>query len=236
MSIAFRSEPCVPVEEMRRNAEHARTLGLPGVEFAGHVAVVGGGPSLADHIDELRAWKGPIWAINGTWRWLKERGVKATFFTVDPKPQAWLELVPGDSAIVAMVGSPELFRSLMGGYVRTFDLGMHDVNSGVTSATATPHLAVKMGHGSVTFFGCDSSFEGFESHVYPADLPDDLMIVQVGDQGFATKPEFIMQADDLAALCRELPVFHRNRSGGLLAALIDNPKWDVVGVRTRSAA
>ncbi len=234
MGVVFRSEPCVPVEEMRRNAAHTRTLGLPAVEYAGDVAVVGGGPSLADHLDELRAWNGPIWAINGVWQWLKERGVRATFFTVDPKPQAWLKLEPGESALVATVGSADLFASLMGGYVRTFDLGTHDINSGVTSATATPHLAIKMGHNSVTFFGCDSSFVGFESHVYPADLPDDLMVVDVGGLGFATKPEFIMQAEDLAALCRELPVFCRNRSGGLLAALIDNPEWAVAGVKERS--
>jgi hypothetical protein len=228
MAIAFRSEPCVPVEEMRRNAEHTKTLGLPSVEYAGNVAVVGGGPSLADHLDELRAWNGPIWAINATWAWLKERGVKATFFTVDPKPQSWLKLSPGESAIVASVGSAELFQSLSGGYVRTFNLGLHEVHSGVTSATAAPHLAVQMGHRSVSFFGCDSSFEGLVTHVYPGDPPPDLILIRVGEEVFFTKPEFVMQAEDLAALCRELPGFHKNRSGGLLAALVANPEAEVI--------
>lgn len=234
MAIVFRSEPCVPVEEMRRNAEHTKTLGLPSVEYAGHVALVGGGPSLADHLDELRAWEGPIWAINGTWQWLKDRGVKATFFTVDPKPQAWLKLERGESALVATVGSAELFASLAGGNVRTFNLGFDDVHTGVTSATAAPHLAVKMGHRSITFFGCDSSFGDYETHVYPSDVPSDLFLVQASGNEFATKPEFVMQAEDLARLCRELPVFHRNRSGGLMAALIENPEWDVVGVKERA--
>ena len=44
------------------------------------------------------------------------------------------------------------------GYVRTFDLGPPYVCCGVTTATAAPHLAILMGHRSVTFFGCDSSF------------------------------------------------------------------------------
>lgn len=227
MGAIFRTEPCVPVEEMTRNAELARALGLPSVELAGHVAVVGGGPSLADHLDELRAWKGPIWAINGTWKWLKERGVTATFFTVDPKPQAWLNLGLGDSALVAMVGSPELFRSVMGGHVRTFELGAHGALSGVTSATATPHLAVQMGHRSVTFFGCDSSFSEDASHVYAAEEPEHLIAVDVAGRAFVTKPEFVMQAEDLARLVRELPKFCRNRSGGLLAALIETPDWDL---------
>lgn len=227
MGVIFRSEPCVSVEEMTRNAEHIRSLGLPCVEYAGDVAVVGGGHSLADHLDELRAWNGPIWAINGTWQWLKERGVAATFFTVDPKPQAWLKLEPGESALVATVASDELIRSLMGGHVRTFELGIDHVHSGVTSATAAPHLAIKMGHVSVTFFGCDSSFGDYTTHVYPVDVPGDLMAVQVGEASFATKPEFVMQAEDLASLCRELPTVCRNRSGGLLAALIENPEWDL---------
>jgi len=194
-SEAARSQPCVPVEVMRANAAHVRTLGLPSVEYAGHVAVVGGGPSLADHLDELRAWNGPIWAINATWAWLKEQGVKATFFTIDPKPQPSIRLQRGDSALVASVGCAELFASLRAGNVRTFDIAFDvadGVQTGVTSATATPHLAVKMGHASVTFFGCDGSFEGHDAYVYPTDLPADLVVVEAGGRGFATKPELIM--------------------------------------------
>lgn len=231
---AARSQPCVPVEVMRANAAHTRTLGLPSVEYAGHVAVVGGGPSLADHLDELRAWDGPIWAINATWKWLKDRGIKATFFTIDPKPQAGLKLERGESALVASVCCAELFASLRAGNVRTFDLAFdvaEGVQSGVTSATATPHLAVKMGHSSVTFFGCDGSFEGHDAYVYPTDLPADLVVVEAGGRGFATKPEFIMQTEDLAAFCRDLPTVCRNRSDGLLAALIDNPEWALAGIK-----
>lgn len=227
MAVVFNSEPTVPVEEMRRNAEHTRTLGLPCVEYAGHVAVVGGGLSLAGHLDELRAWQGPIWAINGTWRWLKGQGIEAVFFTVDPKPQPWLNEDTPKAALVATVGCAELFGSLRGAYVRTFELGEGGVCGSVTTATAAPHLAILMGHRSVTFFGCDSSF-GETTHVYPCALPPDAMHVRVGGQTFLSKPEFIMQAADLAGLCRELPRQCRNRSGGLMAALIDNPEWDLV--------
>jgi hypothetical protein len=218
MAVVFRHEPCVPVEEMRRNIAHTKTLGLPEVEYAGNVAVVGGGPSLAGHIDELRAWKGPIWAINGTWAWLKERGVNATFFTIDPRPQEWLKEHRG-KALVASIGSAGLFDALSGWNVRTFDI----VVSGTTSATAAPHLAVLLGHKSVTFFGCDSSFAGGRTHLYDTARPDHEIEVEVGGGAYVTKPEFLMQAEDLAALCRELPGFHKCRSGGLLEALIAHP-------------
>jgi hypothetical protein len=229
------AKPCVSVEEMCRNAAHTRTLGLPAVEYAGNVAVVGGGPSLADHLDELKAWDGPIWSINATWAWLKERGISSTFFTIDPKPQS-ISLGKGDNALVASSGCADLFAALSRGNVRTFDLAFDvsdAIQTGVTSATATPHLAAKLGHVGVTFFGCDSSFEGDTSHVFSDMLPDGVLVIDVGGQTFATKGEFIMQAEHLSSLCREFPAFCHNRSGGLLAALIDNPEWSLAGIKER---
>lgn len=227
MSVVFKWSTSVPLEEMQRNTEHTKTLNLPSVEYAGPVAVVGGGLSLADHLDELRAWKGPIWAINGAWRWLKQRGIEATFFTVDPKPQPWLAEHRPKAALIATVGSPELFASLSHSYVRTFRLAVDEVNCGVTSATAAPHLAILMGHHSLTFFGCDSSFGNYKTHVYEVPVPGDLIAVTCGGRAFATKPEFVLQAEELSSMCRQLPKQCRNRSGGLLAALIANPEWDI---------
>lgn len=219
--------PSVPPEVCKRNAEHARTLGLPHVQAAGHVAVVGGGPSLIDHIDELWAWKGPIWAINETFMWLKRRGIKSTFLTADPKPQPWLKPEKGDRALVTLEGSPELFASLKDAHVTTYRLAPDEIHCGPTTATAAPYLALFLGHRSVTFFGCDSSFWAKGTHVYDQLRPKDEITVDCGRMSFQTKPEFLLQADALAALCRELPMFHRCRSGGLMSELIDHPERTV---------
>lgn len=224
----FAPQPTVKPEVTEQYIAHAETLGLPAVEYAGHVAVVGGGPSLAGHLDELRAWKGPIWAINETWRWLNERGIKATFFTCDPKMQAWVRTELIDKALVAIHLCPEMFEALALSNVRTFRLAPDDIHCGFTTATAAPHLALKMGHHSVSFFGCDSSFVNGESHVYGGSLPGDQIAVEIGGQTFATKPEFLMQAQDIAELCREEPTLCRNRSDGLLTALIAEPAYRIV--------
>lgn len=226
----FHAVPTVPLEELEANTAHALTLGLPAIEYAGHVAVVGGGPSLADHLDELRAWEGPIWAINATWRWLKERGIKSTFFTCDPKLQPWLRLDRGEAALVSISLCPEMFEALAGGNIRTFTLGLDDVHCTFTTATSAPHMALKMGHRSVTFFGCDASFTGAQAYAFDHPLPGDLIVVEVAGEGFATKPEFLMQAKDLAELCRELPDQCRSRSAGLMAALIACPEYKIVGI------
>lgn len=229
----FHAVPSVPPEVCERNTALARALGLPEVERAGHVAVVGGGPSLVGNLDVLRSWEGPIWAVNETFMWLKARGIKSTFFTADPKPQPWLKAERGDSALVALHGSPELFASLSEAYVRTYRLADDAVHCGPTTATAASHLALWMGHRSVTFFGCDSSFEG-SGYVHDRAPPGDLIEVRA-DRVYLTKPEFLMQADNLAAFCREF-AFCKNRSGGLLKALVENPERTVLGYREKAVA
>lgn len=230
----FYPVPSVPPEVCKRNAEHAVSLGLPHVERAGHVAVVGGGPSLVDHLPELRAWDGPIWAINETFMWLKARGIRSTFLTADPKPQPWLKPERGDRALVTIEGSPELFASLADAHVTTYRLAPDEIHCGPTTATAAPHLAIYVGHRSVTFFGCDSSFNG-STHVYDQAYPADAIMVRCGGVDYATKPEFLLQADALAALCRELPVFCRHRSAGLMAALVADPERAVAQPEAEAA-
>jgi hypothetical protein len=226
--VEFHAVPSVAFEQCEQNAEHALTLGLASIERAGNVAVVGGGFSLADHLDTLRDWDGPIWAINQSFMWLKGHGIKSTFLTADPRPQPWLKGEKGDNALVAMHGDPSIFQALEPANVRTYRLAADEVHCGCTTATAAPFLAVLLGHRSVSFFGCDSSYEG-EGYVFDRALPSDLINVRCGDQVHITKPEFLMQADALAGLCRELPQFHINKSAGLLAALIADPDRKVLG-------
>jgi len=224
----FTAVPSVSPEDCARYTAHTRSLGLPSVQRAGHVAVVGGGPSVIDHLDELRAWNGPVWAINETYMWLRRQGVEATFFTADPKFQPWLKMGPGERALVALHSSPELLASIAGADIQTYELAQDAVHCGPTTATAAPCLAVWMGHRSVTLFGCDSSFNT-NAYAYGRDLPDGMIIVLCDGERYLTKPEFLMQADDLAALCRETAVYCKSRSGGLLEALIKCPEREVLG-------
>lgn len=225
----FVAVPSIGTDEFERNVAHARTLGYPGVERAGHVAVVGGGHSLPDHLDELRAWKGPIWAINQTFMWLKSQGIKATFITADPRPQPWLKLDADDQALVCLHASAALFDGLRGAKVRTYEMGEGKVESGPTTATACPSLAFQMGHHAISFFGCDGSFKPNATHVFDCQQARDQIVVECGGTEFLTKPEFLMQADYLAMFCRELGNCH-NRSGGLLAQMVETPARQVVRV------
>jgi len=232
----FVAVPSVEPEECERNAALALMRRLPHIERVGDVAVVGGGQSLADCLDDLRDWRGPIWAINQSFMWLKARGVAATFFTADPKDQPWLIPSPGDRALVTIFARPALLDRLSEAHVTTYRLAEDEIHCGPTTATVAPYLAGWLGHRSVTFFGCESSFGVEGSHVYPVDLPADQIAVRCGDRMFSTKPEFLLQAQVLAELCREIPEFHHDRSGGLLGALMANPEHEVVTGPTRAVA
>lgn len=81
---------------------------------------------------------------------------------------------------------------------------------------------------SITFFGCECSY-GETTHLY--DVYDDPMhswiVVRANGQTFRTKTEFLQQAIQLAELVHRFPTY-RERSGGLLAALVQDHEHDIV--------
>lgn len=240
-SIALQAKCCVSDDVLERNRAHAMRLSLPLVRSAeAHgraLAILGGGPSIADHERVLRAWTGDIWAINGAYRWCAERNIPATFLTVDPTPYDMAPVMEG-RALLADHCDPGLMDQ-WAGRAQVFSISPDAIVSGPTTATAAPCLAVMLGYGDVTFFGCESSFgEEEATHAYakPDDellnLNDWRMIVTCGQRQYFTCAEFLMQAEYLAAMIRAAPSNFREASGGLLRALVEHGVYDVIGVST----
>jgi hypothetical protein len=67
--ITFIARTAAGDDAVSRNIEHSSRLGHPLITqskpVASRLAVVGGSPWVKDHLDELKAWDGDIWAING---------------------------------------------------------------------------------------------------------------------------------------------------------------------------
>lgn len=188
------------------------------------VAVVGGGPSLLDRLDELREWPGDIWAINRTADWLQARGIDCAYFSVDP-------LVIPSSVKRALVCSACHPQVLEGKDVLMFDLSEHGggIVGGSTTATRAPTLAAFMGYPGVHFFGCDSSFQTFD-HIDRHEAYPEELIVKANGRTFHTYPEFLMQAECLTDIIRLAPELFVNKSGGLLQAMMVDDQWEVVAV------
>jgi hypothetical protein len=218
-----------PIERWRENA--AANAGYHRIErLSRHrrsLAIVGGGPSLADNLEDLRAFDGDIWAINDTSRWLTERGIACTLFTVD----AQLKSGEARDAILATVCEPSLVASFTG-RVLVFDTAETHADGfvgGTTSATRAPAIAFHMGYTQVSFFGCEGSFEE-RDHVDRHEANPSQLIIRAGERTYRTTLPFLVQSQELAKLMVFDGVFN-NRSGGLFQALVEHPDtWEVVAV------
>jgi hypothetical protein len=221
---------CISPAQITENITNNKALGYQAechLPNRPPLAIVGGGRSILSHLDELRAWPGDIWGINHTFTWLRDRGIRARFYTADPRYLPDLDIRPGDDVLIATYSDRGLFQQCAAGNVRTFQHWENGVVPGITSAGTALTLAMSLGYGDVTYFGCESSFGGDETHVYVDDVPADLVRVVCNGEAFLSKLEFLHQAILLATAVRGLPDIFKERSGGLLAAMVEDPDWDI---------
>lgn len=240
--IPFRATGQVPADVQARYREENRRLRLPRMGSLGpaapSLAVVGGGPSVVDHLPALRAWDGEIWAINGTWRWFRDRGVASTLYTIDPVYAVDGEaFVPNVRVLLSDTCHPNVVKMFVdcGAHVEMAWLGADDGEClpGCTAAATAPTLAAARGHKHVTLFGCEGSFaDDAETHVFKDErgFKPPSMRVRVGGETFLTRPDFILQTEWLAAIARAVPSFLSAAPGGFLPALIEAGDYDVTHI------
>jgi len=225
------------VEPLERLKEFALTCAdfpkLPKKEpHGGKLAVVGGGPSVIDYLDELRAWDGEIWAINATAKWLKNHGIKSKFITVDPGvlPKETVDGV--EEAYLATLCNPQL-RGLFPkvSFFDMYETNPEGITGGTTTASRSLSLAIHQGFYDITLYGCEGSFTIGQDHVDRNEMRPEMAIVQAGNEQFVTYLDYLMQTETLANMIRLAPNVFKQRSGGLLEAMIDHfDTWAIVAV------
>lgn len=226
--IEFRAINFFPEEIIERNKASSAKRGLPlvGVPASGHLAVVGGGPSIASHKDELRHWDGDVWAINGAFEWCRQQGIFASFFSIDPDPRLAVTAAPARHAILGSACDPSVFDAIKGG-IEVFPIG--EWPCGSTTACVAPFCAAQKGYASVTLFGCESSFVD-HVHAYPWEDDTGRLLVECGGKEYLTTPQFIMQAEYLAEIARGIKDYVKTVGGGFLPALIEHGDYDVLKI------
>lgn len=224
MKITWVGELLVPPGTEERNIAHSKALGLPEIGFAERpvLAVIGGGPSVAHHIDELKAWPGDIWISGSAFQWCRQNGIEGTFFTIDQHPLLAENCKGATKAILATCVAPEVFEELKGAEVEIFDLhhGGEKANHHATSVTACPKVALDMGYREIHFFGCDSSMNG-KTHAYYDESVQYPLKVEIEGKVFDTWPSMLVQAEFMSAVLRVSNVAFKNRSEGLLKAMVE---------------
>lgn len=228
MKINFTALCNVSESELRGNERASRLLDLPEVGSIGNVserlAVVGGGPSVVDYVDEIRSFPGEVWAINGAFHWCLSKGIDATFYTTDAKEVVSCMAQGATRAVLSYRCHPHTFAAC-DGRIEIYS-GEH---LGPSSATAAALVAIQRGHKRVTFYGCNSDYSDAAGAPNPSPLQHEgKMLVRANGQEFLTNPGLIMQAELLSEIIREAPHVFDERGGGLLSALVSDPEWFAV--------
>jgi hypothetical protein len=212
------------------------------------LAIVGGGPSAAQALDELRAWPGHIWGINQGASWLAREapGAMVWMFSVDPDPclAEWTSGV--ERALLGSSCHPKVFEALKG-KVQMFHTrivpGVQELKAddgsgappitanlmGPSSVCRTFLPAAMLGYKDVTYFGCEGSLAD-RTHAYRHEHRERQMIILAGGVEYFTTPDYYITTRFLVSVMRRFPRL-KEKSGGLLRAMLMHPEsWDVVAL------
>lgn len=234
---------CVVEQGVReQHIASALSRGLPictrGSERPGKIAIVGSGPSVRDYLDELAAFDGPVWAINGAYDFLRSVGIApAAFVGLDPQREMLQFFKAPDRATTFFLAScthPDVFGHLAGYDVRiwhsnsdtvkTLPSGSYAVPGGITCITRAPFLAYLLGWREVHIYGADSSYAdqpyAYETGSDRCDPNDRTIRVRVNGQVFRTEAGLMHQAENLGLLEEVFPGKVVFRSGGMLPAFL----------------
>lgn len=230
----------VPDQESRANIVAANARGLRGfmpslVKHDGHMVIVGSGPSVADHIEDIRAEQSrgrPVMAIKGAHDWLIERGVTPDLWvSMDSQVSILKHLQRRSNSTCYLVASKvpgEVFDWLkdhqvvvwnawMGqGEEALFPGGSCMVGGGSTSGLRGITLAWLMGFRRVILYGFDSCLKEGAKRVDGSKPIDWTMPVQVGING---KPR----------LCDSSMASQANEFQAMTFDVMDDLKVKVVG-------
>lgn len=189
------------------NAEHDR-----------HVAIVGGGPSVVDLIEEIKRRKSngqDVWVLNNAWHSLGAMEFDAQVMC-DARPQnASFVTIRAKEYLIASQCDPIVFE-VIGGYRDRITLwhvnmpGMADllkdekarvtylIGGGTTVGMNALALAVARGYRQIHLYGFDSSFRGSAHHAYPQALNDKDVRSDVlyGERHYVCAPWMVGQAQE----------------------------------------
>lgn len=233
--VGFESSLNTPTATMMEQAEINLKRDLPMFvevgEHNGEALIVGGAPSLANTLPELRMHKqrgGVIFALNGAHDWLIERGIVPDFHVMlDARPEnARFVQKPhrGVSYLIAAQCHPSVFDALIEQNVTVWVSCLETpeqerelagefpgkplmmVGGGATVGLKALNLAYLWGFRKIGIYGMDSSYRGEENHAYRQELNDkeSRMTIHAAGRDFTCAPWMAKQAQEFQRQYRQL--------------------------------
>jgi hypothetical protein len=203
--------------------------------------IIGRGPSVAHHLEILRAsdnyewhrtWlEGDVWAVGTAIAWCHDNGISATFVCADQSP-IFAEpkySVRTKRAILSLSCAPEVFRELRYDDVKLFD--SEENGAGTTSAGMALCAGLIAGYTEFRLWGCEGSYAEM-THADADQEQKHLIRLRCNGQVFRTNPQMVMQSEELADVIRANPEIVKDCSGGLLAAMVaSGGEWELLSYR-----
>lgn len=211
------------LENIKANCER---MDIPRVNVKKAV-ICGGGPSLADHINEIREKKARgfhVFTLNNAGQLLKQHGIQPNAqLVIDARPQNIEFVTPPDPEVTYFLGSGcdvSLFNALSGHKVHMVhilavegaDTLIAERNPGCSILTSAPtsglqalNLMHVLGYRIVHLYGYDSSHRGKAHHAYAQPLNDGQKVLEFQFRGktyFSSGP-MASQAEQFAITYRK---------------------------------
>lgn len=174
--------------------------------------MVGGGPSAADFVEEIRAMQeagGAVFAMNGSSRWLRGHGIipdwqviadakEESATLVDPEARGHLFSSAVNPATMAAVADPIVWHPVIGGIEECFPENRkkaeYTIVGGTSAGTHAMCIAYVLGHRTIHCFGYDSSHRGEAGHAYSQPMNDTIPLCEVSWAGKTYTASIAMKA------------------------------------------
>lgn len=178
------------------NVKKACALDLPWFEpkdeHDGHVAIIGGGPSLVDKIEEIQ-WRQSIgqhvWVLNNAHRALEGTGIRYDAqVLLDARPETAAFITGAGEYLLASQCAPEVFAAVprdptlfhvnspgmdsLPALIEEKERFAYLVGGGTTVGMNALALAFLRGYRKIHLYGFDSSYRDGKHHAYPQSLND----------------------------------------------------------------
>jgi uncharacterized Rossmann fold enzyme len=180
----------------------------------GHAVIVGGGPSAADCLNDLRrreAQGQDLFALNGVAQWLAQYGLIPKYqVLLDSRPQnrRFVRPICAEAFLIASQCDPAIFDILSAEDVTLFhhaeegiegQFGGHSIliGGGITVGLTALALAYALGYRQMHLYGYDSSDRDGESHAYAqaeAGAENERREIWCGRKKFVCSPAMYAQA------------------------------------------
>lgn len=217
------------LQNIEENCQRGLPFFRPGKRKNGSFIIVGGGPSIRDHIDTIRGIKGRIVCLNDSLTFLLEHGIKpwaCVFWEVASLDIArYFDDPPDVSYLVASQSWPGAFEALKGrritvwhawqGIGEEYVVHRHDpkgviVAGGCSAGLRAINIGRIFGYEKFHLFGMDSS-AGESSHAYYDVMGQgyaayrEYIDIWCAGKTFKTVPYWARQAEDFRDYMKNFP-------------------------------